>query len=165
MKRVMLVRHAKSSWKNRGLPDHERPLSKRGRRDAPVIGRRLAERGVEVELILSSPAARAMATAEAVAQELEYPWDEIVEDERLYEAEAEEILAVIEEQDDWIDCLMLIGHNPGLTALADYLSQANIDNIPTAGVVDLRYDVKTWDMVGGLKPLQVTFDYPKKRPA
>ena len=162
MKTLLLVRHAKSSWKDRSLTDHLRPLNKRGRRDAPVIGRRLAERGVEVELMISSSAARAMATAEAIAEEIEYPWDEIVEEDRLYEADTEQILSVLEEQDNWIDSLMLVGHNPGLTALASYLSRSNIGNVPTAGVVDLRYDADTWTGIAALRPSRVVFDYPKK---
>mgnify|MGYP003930315221 FL=1 len=163
MKALILARHAKSSWKDRGLPDRLRPLNKRGRRDAPIMGRRLAEQGVEVECILSSPATRALATAEAMAEELGYSWDEIVADERLYHADSAGILAVIEEQDDWIDSLMLVGHNPGLTALAGYLSRLDFDNVPTAGVVDLRYNVTKWMGVAAVEPVQVTFDYPKKR--
>lgn len=128
-----------------------------------MMGRRLAEQGADVELMISSPAVRALATAEAMAEELGYPWDEIVADERLYEADTEAILAVIEEQDDWIDCLMLIGHNPGLTALANYLSPLNIDNVPTAGLVHLWYDMKRWTELAVMKPARVTFDYPKRR--
>ncbi|MGD8968206.1 MAG: histidine phosphatase family protein [Anaerolineae bacterium] len=163
MKTLMLVRHAKSSWKERGLPDHERPLNKRGRRDAPMMGERLAQRGVEVDLIVSSSATRAVATAEAMAEALDYAWDEIVVDERLYEAYAEETLEVIEEQDEWVDHLMLIGHNPGLTVLVNYLSSHYLENVPTCGVVELRYDIERWAEVGDAEPVEVDFDYPKKR--
>jgi phosphohistidine phosphatase len=163
MKTLMLVRHAKSSWKERGLPDHERPLNKRGRRDAPMMGERLAQRGVEVDLIVSSSATRAVATAEAMAEALDYAWDEIVVDERLYEAYAEETLEVIEEQDEWVDHLMLIGQNPGLTVLVNYLSSHYLENVPTCGVVELRYDIERWAEVGDAEPVEVDFDYPKKR--
>jgi phosphohistidine phosphatase len=163
MKILMLLRHAKSSWKDRGLPDHERPLNKRGRRDAPMMGERLAQRGVEPDLILSSSAARAVMTAEAVAEAFEYAWDEIVFEERLYEADAGEILEVIEEQDDWVDRLMLIGHNPGLTVLANHLSLRDIDNVPTCGVLELRYEIESWAAVGDAVPVAVDFDYPKKK--
>ena len=162
MKVLTLVRHAKSSWKNPGLPDLMRPLNKRGQRDAPMMGRRLAEQGIGVELIISSPATRAMETAGAVAEEIEYPWDAIVAEERLYEADAGEILAVIEEQDDWIDDLMLVGHNPGLTSVANVLSQADLESVPTCGVVGLRYDVERWTEIAEAEPVEVTFDYPKR---
>jgi adenylate kinase len=159
----MLMRHAKSSWKETGLPDHERPLNKRGRRDAPMMGERLAQRGVEVDLIISSSAVRAMATAEAIAEALDHAWDEIVVEDRLYEAYADEILEVIEEQDDWVDCLMVIGHNPGMTALANHLSSRDIQNVPTCGVVALTYEMERWAEVGNAEPVGVDLDYPKKR--
>jgi len=162
MKTLILVRHAKSSWKDRSLPDRLRPLNKRGRRDAPFMGTRLAERGVDVELMVSSPARRAIDTAEAMAEELEYPWDEIVTDERLYGADAEEILTVIEDQDDEIDALMLVGHNPGLHVLVNGLWGADLENLPTGGVVELVYDIARWEEVEPTKPRQVRYDYPKK---
>lgn len=162
LKTLFLVRHAKSSWKEASLPDLLRPLNKRGRRDAPMMGHRLARRGVEVELILSSPATRTQQTAEALAEELFYAWDEIVTEEALYEADAAEILAVIEEQDRWIDSLMVVGHNPGLTSLANYLGRTDFENIPTLGVVELRYDVEAWSDVAGTEPAAVSCDYPKR---
>ncbi len=163
MKTLTLMRHAKSSWKNPGLPDHMRPLNKRGRRDAPMMGRRLAEQGPPVELIVSSPAVRALETAEAMAQEMEYPWDEIATDDDLYEADGAEILMVIERQDDWIDHLMLIGHNPGLTELVNTLARLGVENVPTSGVVRLSYDVGHWGQISEVEPARVTFDYPKRR--
>lgn len=163
MKTLILVRHAKSSWKDRSLPDWKRPLNNRGKRDAPMMGQRLAEQGVEVELMVSSPAMRAMATAEAMAEELDYPWDGIVAEERLYEADAEGILTVIEEQDDWIDQLMVVGHNPGLTALTNILSRSDVENVPTCGVAELAYDVERWMEIAEVRPVRFAFDYPKKR--
>jgi phosphohistidine phosphatase len=127
-----------------------------------MMGERLAKRGVEVDLIMSSSAVRAMATAEALAEAFEYGWDEIVVEERLYEADAAEILDVVEDQDDWVDRLMLIAHNPGLTALANLLSWYHIENVPTCGVVELRYDVQRWTEIGDTQPVEVDFDYPKK---
>jgi phosphohistidine phosphatase len=128
-----------------------------------MMGRRLAEQGVEVELMISSPAVRAMATAEAMAEELDYPWDGIVAEEGLYEVDAEGILTVIEEQDDWIDRLMVVGHNPDLTALANILSRSDLDNVPTCGVVQLAYDVERWMEIAEARPVRFAFDYPKKR--
>jgi phosphohistidine phosphatase len=128
-----------------------------------MMGERLAQRGVEIDLIVSSSALRAVATAEALAEAFEYAWDEIVVEEGLYEADADEILEVVEEQDDWVDHLMLVAHNPGLTALANYLSSQDIENVPTCGVVELRYNIESWTQVEDAKPLEVDFDYPKKR--
>ena len=96
MKTLILIRHAKSSWNNPGVPDRLRPLNKRGKRDAPVMGERLAERGIEVDRVISSPATRALATAEAITGEIGFPWDEVIVDERLYHADKLEMLEVIQ---------------------------------------------------------------------
>lgn len=162
MKVLILIRHAKSSWKNPGLPDRLRPLNKRGKRDAPVMGERLAERGVEVDRVISSPATRALATAEFITEEIGHPWDEIIVDERLYHTDSFEMLEVIQGLDDYLDCVMCFGHNPGLTDLVNHLSPYYIDNVPTCGVVELRFDVDTWALVGEFEPTEVDFDYPKK---
>jgi phosphohistidine phosphatase len=162
MKILILIRHAKSSWKNPGLPDRLRPLNKRGKRDAPVMGERLAERGIEVDRVISSSATRALATAEVITEEIGFPWDEIIVDERLYHAGALELLEVIRNLDDHLDCVMCFGHNPGLTDLVNHLSPYYIDNVPTCGVVELRFAVDTWALVGEFTATEVDFDYPKK---
>jgi phosphohistidine phosphatase len=163
IKILTLIRHAKSSWKNPGLSDRDRPLNKRGKRDAPVMGERLAERGFDPELVISSPAVRALATAEAIAEEIGYPWTEIVVDERLYEADASEWLEVIQSLDDVLDWVTCVGHNPGLTELVNYLSPYQVDNVPTCGVVELRFDTERWADIGYIRPTKVDLDYPKKR--
>ncbi len=100
MKRVYLVRHAKSDWKRIGLADRDRPLNKRGKRDAPVMGQRLAARGVKPDLIVTSPAKRARKTAKVFAKELGYPKDEIVVEERVYEGGVEDLWDIIRGTDD-----------------------------------------------------------------
>jgi phosphohistidine phosphatase len=159
MKTLILVRHAKSSWK-KPLPDHLRPLNKRGKRDVPMMGKRLAKREIEPDAIISSPATRALATAETIAQEIGYPRDEIRVDERLYGASAFELLEIIQELDDHLDCVMLFGHNPGLTDLVNDLG-CDVDNVPTCGVVELEFDIDFWATVGDIDPTHVDFDYPK----
>jgi len=92
MKTLFLVRHAKSSRDDTRLPDKDRPLNDRGKRDAPKMGKRLAKRDVRPELILSSPAMRALTTAEMIAKKLDYKLKEIVVDDRLYPGDADEML-------------------------------------------------------------------------
>jgi phosphohistidine phosphatase len=163
IKSLTLVRHAKSSWKNVHLLDIDRPLNKRGQRDAPVMGKRLAERESRPDLVISSPATRALATAEVVAEEIGYLLEEIVVDERIYGAGALELLGVIQSLDDALDNVMCFGHNPGLTDLVNYLSpRYYIDNVPTCGFVELTFDTETWANVGHVGAAQVYFDYPKK---
>jgi phosphohistidine phosphatase len=159
MKTLILARHAKSSWK-KPLPDHLRPLNKRGKRDAPMMGERLAKREIKPDAIISSPATRALATAKTIAQEIGYPQDEIRVDERLHGASAFELLEIIQEMDDHLDCVMLFGHNPGLTDLANDLG-CDIGNIPTCGVVEMKFDIDSWATVGDVDPTHVDFDYPK----
>ena len=162
MKTLTLIRHAKSSRKNPGLADYDRPLNKRGRRDAPMMGRRLAERGFDAGLMMTSPAARAVATAEAIAEEIEYPLKEIVPNERLYGADQFELLEVIRGIDDSLDEVVLVGHNPGLTDLVNYLSSHPIGNVPTCGIVELVLDVDSWALIDRTRPTNVDFDYPRK---
>jgi phosphohistidine phosphatase len=162
MKTLIIVRHAKSSWDNPSLSDHERPLNKRGLRDAPVMGARLAEWGPPVDRVISSSAARALATAEFVTQEMGLPWDEIQIEDALYHASEDDMLEIIQEQDDYIDGLMIFGHNPGMTYLVNDLSDLYLDNLPTCGVVILQFDVDSWSEVGGVEASTADFDYPKK---
>lgn len=162
MKILILVRHAKSSWKNAYLLDIDRPLNKRGKRDAPVMGSRLAERDSMPDLMISSPANRALTTAEIIADAIEYPADEIVVDERIYGADVTDWLQVIQNLDDALDCVMCFGHNPGLTDLVNYITPYYINNVPTCGILELVFDVDTWADVGRVDPIEVDFDYPKK---
>ena len=161
MKSLFLVRHAKSSWKHPDLPDRLRPLNKHGQRDAPVMGERLAKREIAPDLITSSPASRAMATAKVIAREIGYPEEDIRADERLYGASAFELLEIIQELGDHLDRVMLVGHNPGLTDLANDLG-CDIDNVPTCGIVELAFDIDSWALVDDVEPKQMDFDYPKK---
>jgi phosphohistidine phosphatase len=162
VKTLILVRHAKSSWSEPGLADRLRPLNARGKRDVRTMGRRLAERGIGVERMISSPAARALATAEAIAEELGFPWEEVAVDERLYGADARDMLEVIRGLDDDLQRAMLFGHNPGLTDLVDLFSPQWIENVPTCGVVQLTFDAPTWKAVGDDDAVEMSFDYPKR---
>lgn len=161
MKTLFLVRHAKSSWDNAALPDKERPLNDRGRRDAPKMGERLAKRDVKPDLILSSPAVRALSTAEIVAEKLDYRRKDIVVTERLYAAEVDDLLDVIRQLGDELKCVMLFGHNPEFTELAHRLS-GEIAHMPTCAIAEFTFDAKSWSGIDSIKPTQILLDYPKK---
>jgi phosphohistidine phosphatase len=161
MKTLFLIRHAKSSWDDTALPDKDRPLNARGKRDAPKMGERLAKRDVKPDLILSSPAMRALTTAEIVAKKLGYKLKEIVVDDRLYAVEADDLLDVIHKLDDKLERVMLFGHNPELTELGHRLSRA-ITHMPTCAVAAFTFDARLWSNVGKVKPAKVALDYPKK---
>ena len=161
MKTLVLVRHAKSSWKDDSLADRDRPLNRRGKRDAPRMGRRLADLAGTPDLIVTSPAARAMATARLVADAVGYPVDGIHEDERIYEAGPAEILEVIRGLDDECDRVYLLGHNPGFTDLVNALTEPSIDNVPTCGVVVLVVETERWADVSRTTVRRAAFATPK----
>ena len=166
MKRLILLRHAKSSWSDDGLSDSERPLSGRGERDAPRMGVRLRERGIRPDLVLSSPALRARRTASLVARALDYPDDAIRLDATLYLAAPVEILAVVAEQADAVDCLLVVGHNPGLTELTNLLlPELELANLPTAGTVVVDCATERWAEVRNAQRRLVYYDYPKNATA
>ncbi len=162
MKRLIVFRHAKSSWSEPGKPDNERPLSSRGERDAPAMGARLAARGERPEVILSSHAGRAKATARAVAAALKSPATLIRIERRLYLASLEQLLDVLREQDDDESRALLVGHNPGLTELVNYLLPTlALDNLPTAGVVAIDVDAEHWSDLRPAVCRLLYYDYPK----
>ena len=161
MKRLFLIRHAKSSWDDTALPDKDRPLDDRGRRDAPKMGKRLAKRDVKPDLILSSPARRALTTAEVIAKKLDYKLKDIVVDNRLYAGGADDLLNVIHELRDKLERVMLFGHNPEFTELAHRLS-SEITHMPTCAIAEFTFNAKSWSNIGKAKVAKVALDYPKK---
>jgi phosphohistidine phosphatase len=164
-KRLTLLRHAKSSWDNPSLPDRERPLNERGQRDAPMMGRRLRAHGARPSLIVTSPAVRALHTAQLIAREISYPLEFLQREADLYLGSPEDILGVIARQDNSFNHIMLCGHNPGLTELVNRLTGEDIDNVPTCGVVVIEAELREWRDIGRHRAKLVTFDYPKKRNA
>ncbi len=162
MKLLLLVRHAKSSWKDPGLADRDRPLNKRGQMDAPRMGKHLAEEYPELELLISSPAERAVSTAKAIAKAIDYPKSRIKVEERLYQARPDEFIQVIRELGKDASRVVVVGHNPTLTEVATMLSRHPFDNVPTCGVVALRFETDAWQDVGHTAGRVLGFDYPKK---
>jgi phosphohistidine phosphatase len=162
MKTLLLARHAKSSWKDQTLADSDRPLNNRGKRDAPRMGKRLANRQMQPDLVVSSPALRAMATAKAISAEIGYPAKDIVVDERVYHGGIAGILRAIHELDDAASCALLFGHNPELTDLVNQLARCSIDNVPTCGIAQIQFTATSWREIGDAGGQLVDFDYPKK---
>lgn len=163
MKTLLLMRHAKSSWKDAALQDHERPLNKRGLNAAPEMGRRLKQRGIQLDAIVSSDARRALDTAEAVARTLSLPPEALRRAPDLYDAGTAEILGVIRRFDDTWQQVLVVGHNPGFTDLANRFSPQPIANVPTAGIIAFWFDTPTWRDIDGAHLTASMFDYPKHR--
>lgn len=162
MKALYLIRHAKSSWDNPGLSDFDRPLNDRGQRDAPRMGKQLKEREVAPDLMLSSPAKRAITTCKEIAKILGYEKDRIKTDKRIYHADEEELLQVLSELSENQEVVVLVGHNPGFTNFANSLFKEHIMNIPTCGIVAGKLKIKSWkEIKAGCGKLEF-FDFPKK---
>jgi len=162
MKTIYLVRHAKSSWKYPDLDDFERPLNKRGRKSAPFMGTILKKLKVAPDLILSSPANRASMTARIIADKIDYPLEKIRYRESIYEFSANALIEVIEHLDDVINKAMLVGHNPALTDLANFIGDKPISNIPTSGVFCADLDIPSWAKIGDHCGQLKFFEFPKK---
>ena len=161
-RQLTLLRHAKSSWDDAKLKDRNRPLNERGERDAPLMGKRLHARGARPTLILTSPAVRARQTAQIVAREIGYPQEFLQREEDLYLASPDEIVAVIARQDSSFKDVIVCGHNPGLTDLANQLTGAGIDNVPTTGVVVIALNLSNWADLNGAQGELLLFDYPRR---
>lgn len=163
MKTIYIVRHAKSSWDDPSLDDFSRPLNQRGEKDAPRMGKRLKEREVTPDLMMSSPANRAIKTCKVIANILEFPASKIKEDKRLYHADAEIICSILKEVKNPNDVLMIFGHNPGLTDFANKLLNETIFNIPTAGIVAGKLNIHAWSEVKQGCGELMFMDFPKKK--
>jgi phosphohistidine phosphatase len=158
---LTLFRHAKSSWKDTTLKDRERPLNKRGQRDAPEMGRRIDAAGIRPSLIISSPAVRAFTTAKIVAAQIGYPYEFLQRERDLYLASLDTLIEVVAAQDDKFNNLMLFGHNPGLTDFANYLVPGLTPNLPTAGVVCVQFEGKDWSLADRPEVELILHDWPK----
>lgn len=163
MLKLSLLRHAKSSRDDPELDDFDRPLASRGLRDAPEMGKRLAAHGVHPALLVTSPARRASQTARLIALEIAYPAGNLRSDDRIYMASVRDLIKLVHASDDKLPHIMLVGHNPGFTDLANRLTNGEIDNIPTCGYVEIDFEQARWKQVGEGTGRLVHFNFPKNR--
>ena len=167
MERILvLVRHAKSDWSTAGLSDFDRPLNNRGRNDAPSMGKRLKEKNIIPDLIISSPAKRAAETAKLIAQEVGYGEDDIQWVEKLYHCPSFIFEDVILEAaiPAHTKSVFIFGHNPGITDYAnDTINDFSIDNMPTCGMAGLSFDAEDWNSFPSAKHNLLFYDYPKNQ--
>lgn len=146
MKTLLILRHAKSSWREAGLADHERPLNKRGKRDAPRMGRLLREEELVPDLIISSSAVRARKTAQLVIEASGYGHELRLERE-LYAAEPEAYLEVLQALPETVASVMVVGHNPGLEELLELLI-GDWQRLPTATLAQVALELDAWQDLG-----------------
>jgi phosphohistidine phosphatase len=162
MKTVLFIRHAKSSWKEPDLADIERPLNKRGLRDAPFMARLLAGKGIKPDVILSSPAVRAFTTARFFAESLGWPAERIRVERRIYDAYPGDLLQLLQKLPEEAETVLLFGHNPTITAVANYFAEHYIPNVPTCGIAQVAMEVSSWKDVAPRRGKLVAYYYPKQ---
>ena len=160
MRQVYLIRHAKSSWDNPMLRDVERPLNQRGTEIAPKMAKHLWNEGIKPDLMMSSPARRALDTARFFSHQFEFPEDKFIVEKEIYEAAPMTILRIISNLPESVQTVFLFGHNPTFTEVANVFAGENvIENIPTCGIVCIESSAAQWNSLyeGNAKVTQKWF--------
>lgn len=161
-KTLLIIRHAKSSWDIGTLNDFERPLNERGKKDAPMMAKRLLDKNVAIDAFVASPAKRAKKTAELFCDAYSKTNEDIIYMSMLYHAEVEVFYEVVGSLEDNLSKVAIFSHNPGITAFVNtLLDGVNIDNIPTCGVFAIRVETSKWKEFKKSKKEFLFFDYPK----
>jgi len=162
MKQLLLIRHGKSDWKDSHITsDFDRPLNHRGHKNAPAMAEKILKKGLVPQHIVSSPAIRAWSTAKHFAEVWNFKTGDLQAESAIYEANTTALLKIVNGFSNNIDSIAMFGHNPGFTDFANYLADADLYNIPTAGVVVLRFDTDDWAEIGHHTGTMLLFDFPK----
>lgn len=158
---LTLVRHAKSSWNDPSIDDHDRPLNERGKTNAPEMSERLAKLGIQPDGVFSSTAMRAATTAQIFAKNLGFSQNKIQYEHDLYLASAGMLQDFIAKINNSLHTVLIFSHNPGLSLLASQVWRMSISNLPTCGVVTLKFIGSGWKEASCHLPASATFDFPK----
>ena len=162
MKKLYIIRHAKSSWGDFSLPDFERPLNERGKTDAPEMAKRLLSKNIIIDAFVSSPAKRAKKTCRLFCREYDVNEDNIIIIESLYNAHVETFFEVAASLDDKYDNVAIFSHNPGITDFVNSLCKdVQIDDIPTCGIFAVEIAIENWIDFKKAEKKFLFFDYPK----
>ncbi len=162
MKKLTLIRHAKSGWSSPNLKDIDRPLNERGKRDAPFIGELLLKKQILPDIVYSSDAVRALTTAKIICEKINYPTNKILIKSEIYEASITDLLNLLASFQDVNNHVMMFGHNPGFTYLANYLCNNFNNNMPTCSFVHLTFETNNWIEITANSGTLKYFEYPKK---
>jgi phosphohistidine phosphatase len=161
MKTLYLIRHAKSSWDNPKLNDFDRPLNERGKNDAPVMGKWLKKNNEIPDYVISSPANRAKKTAQKICREVNYDEKKIYWEQKLYETTVPVWLKIVCGFSKKYHHVYLVGHNDTITQFCNYLSGAAIPNIPTCGIVKIKFNTVDWREISAQSGDLQWFQFPK----
>ncbi len=161
MKTLYLVRHAKSSWEEPGVSDFDRPLIPKGIKKTGLIVEFLLKRETMIDLVVSSPAVRAFETAKLIAAGLNYPVNKIKTDRKIYDGYYDRILDIIYGTSNEVNSLMIFGHNPTITNLANLFLHPGIEMMPTSCMVCLSFDTGKWEEIPSKEAIQEFVVSPK----
>jgi phosphohistidine phosphatase len=161
MKILYLVRHAKSSWEEPGIKDIDRPLMEKGINKTQRVIEYFQRNNISVDLMISSPAVRAFETAKLIARGIDYPVKNIKQDNKIYDGYYDRILDIIYNTPREVNSLMIFGHNPTITQLANLFLHPGIDMLPTSGVVSISFDTENWENIPGTEPKKEFIIFPK----
>jgi len=161
MKQLLLIRHAKSSWDFIDTNDFDRPLNNRGLRDAPTMAKRLVEKKIAPDALISSPAKRAISTARIFADILNIKNSRLIEIPTLYEATVEIFYQQINQLSDDHNTILVFSHNTGITDFCNSLTTARVDNVPTCGIFAVKIAIQHWADFENTRKDFWFFDYPK----
>lgn len=163
MKTLYLVRHAKSDWSNDNLPDFERFLNKRGVENAQEMAERFSNYQQIPELLISSPAIRALTTAKIFAKVFEISHNLIEKEPDIYESEISDLLRIVNSQSNHVNSIMMFGHNPTLFDFVNYFDDFSIHSFPTCSIAKIEFNVDQWELISKDSGKLVYFDFPKNK--
>ena len=161
MKTLYLMRHAKSSWETTGIADDHRQLLPKGVRKTKLVANYMIRDGGKIDLMLSSQAVRAYETAKIMAACLDYPVENILKDRRIYDGPYDRMLDLIYSTSNDADSLMIIGHNPLITQLANLFLHPGIENMPTSAVVCISFQSAKWEEIPVSRSEKKFYIFPK----
>ena len=161
MKTLYLMRHAKASWEEPGVSDTDRPLVQKGIKKTNTIVDFLLKRETSIDLMISSPAVRAYETAKIVAAGLNYPINKIKTDRKIYDGYYDRILDIIYGTSNDLNSVMIFGHNPTITNLANLFLHPGMENMSTSCVVCLSFDTDKWESIPSCEAMQEFIVFPK----
>ena len=160
MKKLIIIRHSKSSWKDLSLGDFHRPLNRRGKSDGPIMANFLSRKINKICFLHSSSSVRTFETSKFFIDRIKF--DKIKYDDSLYHSSSFSILNMIRNYSDNFSSVAIIAHNPGLTNLINEVTNISIDNLPTTGLVEIDFNCLKWNNVSSKNSNLIEIKFPKQ---
>ena len=160
MKKLIIIRHSKSSWKDLSLTDFNRPLNGRGKSDGPLMADYLKIKFNKIDYLHSSSSVRTFETSKYFIKQIEF--EKVEYDDSLYHCSATSILNMITSYSDNYQSVMIIAHNPGLTNLINNITNISLDNLPTTGLAEIEFNINSWSDISYENSNLVDLKFPKQ---